>query len=147
MRVILTNDVSGVGRAGDIKEVSDGYARNFLIGRNLALPATQTHVDKLQKEKKEHGEKLARQEIRLQKLQKEINGKSILIKQKANGVKLFAGVHEEDIIDEIKAKFGVELLPKQVLIPKPIKLIGSHQVELKLTNRHNAAIIVIVEAK
>ncbi|HYC79813.1 MAG TPA: 50S ribosomal protein L9 [Candidatus Binatia bacterium] len=147
MKVILTKDVSGVGRAGDIKEVSDGYARNFLIGRNLAVPATQSQMEKIQKEKKEKDEKNARLEARLQKLQKEINNKSIFFKKKTNGEKLFAGVHEQDIIDEIKAKFDVELQPKQIKIINPIKTIGNHKVELKLTDRHMATITVNVEAQ
>jgi large subunit ribosomal protein L9 len=146
MRVILTKDVSGVGRAGDIKEVSDGYARNFLIGRGLAMPATQPQVDKIHKEKREHSEKLARQEQKLADLQGKINGKGITLKAKANGLKLFAGIHEQDIISEIGARFGLELQPKQVKILNPIKTTGSHQVELKLTDRHKATVTVNVEA-
>lgn len=146
MKVILTKDVSGVGRAGDIKEVSDGYARNFLIGRGLAVVASQAQQDKVNKEKREHTEKLARQEARLVELQNKINHKPITLKRKANGSKLFAAIHEQDIINEIKAHFGVELLPKQIRILNPIKTIGSHAVDLKLTDRHKATVTVDVEA-
>lgn len=146
MKVILTKDVSGVGRAGDIKEVSDGYARNFLIGRNLALPASQSQIDKINKEKKEHVEKIARQEAKLVQLADKISGHQITLKKKTNGAKLFAGVHEQDIIKEIQAKFGVELAPKQITIINPIKTTGKHSVELKLTDRHKASITVNVES-
>ncbi|MBX4187940.1 MAG: 50S ribosomal protein L9 [Candidatus Doudnabacteria bacterium] len=146
MKVILTKDVSGVGRAGDIKEVSDGYARNFLIGRGMAVVATQASQDKIHKEKREHSEKLARQEAKLATLQSKIHQKSIFLTKKANGSKLFAAVHEQDIINEIKSRFEVELLPKQIIILNPIKSTGSHAVELKLTDRHKATVNVNVEA-
>lgn len=145
MKVILTKDVSGVGKAGEIKEVSDGYARNFLVGRNLAMPATESQVGKINKEKKEKADKTARQEEKLNQLHRQIDKQEVLIKMKANGQKLFAGVHEQDIIREIGVKFGVELLPKQVKIINPIKTTGKHAVELKLTDRHKANITVNVE--
>jgi large subunit ribosomal protein L9 len=145
MKVILLKDVSGVGRAGDVKEVSDGYARNFLIGRNLALPATQSQLDKVNKEKQEHADKLARQESRMAELQGKVNRKSISLKKKASGTRLFAAIHEQDIITGIAAKFGIELAPKQIKIINPIKTVGSHAVELKLTDRHTAHITVQVE--
>jgi large subunit ribosomal protein L9 len=146
MKVILTKDVSGIGRAGDIKEVSDGYARNFLIGRGLALPATQPQVDKVNKEKREHADKLARQEAKLNELAKKIQNKPINLKKKSDNGRLFAGVREQDIINEIETQFGVELTAKQVKILNPIKTTGSHKVELKLTDRHMATVTVNVEA-
>lgn len=145
MKVILIKDVSGVGRAGEVKEVSDGYGRNFLIGRKLAVAATQSQLDKMAKEKKEHDDKLARQDAKLAELQKKIHNKSILLKKTANGEKLFAAVHEPDIIKEIYKQFGVELQPKQIKILNPIKTIGSHSVELKLTDRHTATLTVKIE--
>jgi large subunit ribosomal protein L9 len=145
MKVILIKDVTGVGRAGDIKEVSDGYARNFLINKNLAVLATETQVHKIYKEKQEKSDKQVRQEAKLTQLQSKIDGKSILIKKKASSGKLFAGVHESDIITEVNNKFGVELLPKQIKILTPIKTLGSHQIQLKLTDRHIAKVIVNVE--
>ncbi len=146
MKVILTKDVSGVGRAGDIKEVSDGYARNFLIGRNLAVIASQSQLDKINKENREHQEKLSRDAQKLVDLQNKINGKSILLKKKAGGQGLFAAVREQDIIVEVENRFGIELKPKQVIILNPIKTVGSHAVELLLTPNHKAKVTVQVEA-
>jgi large subunit ribosomal protein L9 len=145
MKVILTKDVPGVGRAGDIKEVSDGYARNFLIGRKLGVAATQPQVDKINKEHKEQADKQARQEAKLAELQNRISNKAVSVRKKASGTKLFAAVHEQDIIKQIAAQFGVELAEKQVKILNPIKTTGSHAVELKLTDRHAARITVNVE--
>ncbi len=135
-----------MGRAGDIKEVSDGYARNFLMKNGSAVPASQSQVNKINKERKEHTEKLARQEQKLAELQKKIQNRQITLKKKADGAKLFAGVHEQDIITEIRAHFGVDLQPKQIKILNPIKTTGSHKVELKLTDKHKATVTVNVEA-
>jgi large subunit ribosomal protein L9 len=147
MKVILTSDVPGIGRAGDIKEVSDGYARNFLMRQNKAVPASQSQVDKIQKENKEKDEKKARETAKALKLQKDIQNRPIIFKRKANGDKLFAAIHEQDIINEIKLHFGVELKPKQVRIPNPIKAVGSHQAQIKLTDNNSTPIKIIVEAQ
>jgi large subunit ribosomal protein L9 len=147
MKVILTSDVPGIGRAGDIKEVSDGYARNFLMRQNKAVPATQPQVDKINKENREKNEKKIREEAKAAKLVKDLQTRHITFKRKANGDKLFAAIHEQDIINEIKLHFGVELKPKQVKILSPIKAIGTHQVELRLTEANLTPIKIIVEAQ
>jgi large subunit ribosomal protein L9 len=146
MKVILTNDVPGIGRAGDIKEVSDGYARNFLMRQNKAVPATQTQVDKINKETREKTEKKAREDDRAAKLEKDLQTRHMIFKRKANGDKLFAAIHEQDIINEIKLHFGAELKPKQVKILRPIKTVGNHAVELRLTDANWTPIKIIVEA-
>ena len=145
MKVILTKDVSGVGRVGEIKEVSDGYARNFLFVKKQAVAATQSQLDKINKENREQSEKSARQETKLTELQNKINNRSILLKKKTNGEKLFAAVHEQDIIQEIYKQFGLELQPKQIKILNSIKTTGSHSVELKLTPQHTAKLTVKIE--
>lgn len=146
MKVILLKDVSGVGRAGDVKEVSDGYARNFLIGRNLAIAATQSQVDKVQKEKKEHSEKIAREFSRLEKAVKSLQNKSITLKGKANGNNLFAAFRETDIIHKIKEQFGFDLSPKQIKLTESLKSIGEHTAEVRISDQHKAKIRIIIEA-
>jgi large subunit ribosomal protein L9 len=145
MQIILTKDVPGLGRAGDIKEVSDGYARNFIIGKKFGVAATQSQLGKINKEQKEKSDKEARLEAKQTQLYNKINNQTITLKRSANGSKLFAGIHEQDIIKEIRARFGVELVAKQVKILNAIKTTGSHPVKLKLTDRHQAALTVKVE--
>lgn len=147
MKVILTQDVSGIGRAGEIKEVSDGYARNFLMRQNKAVLASQSQIDKIQKENREKNEKKARESAKALKLEKDIQNRPITFKRKTNGDKLFAAIHEQDIINEIKLHFGVEVKPKQVKILTPIKAVGSHEAQIRLTDNRNTPIKVVVEAQ
>lgn len=147
MKVILTKDVSGIGRAGDIKEVSDGYARNFLMRQSLAVPATQSQVDRVAKENREKADKKTRENAKIANLEKEIRSRPIVFKRKANSDKLFAAIHEQDIINEISRNFNVDLKPKQIKISSPIKTLGNHQVQIRLTDANNAQIKIIVEGQ
>ena len=90
MKVILTKDVAGLGRAGDVKEVSDGYARNFLLLKHQALPATVQSLGKLQKEQQEKQAKIAKEVERARALKNKLDGKTLTLKGKANGENLFA---------------------------------------------------------
>jgi large subunit ribosomal protein L9 len=147
MKVILTKDVSGLGRAGDVKDVADGYGRNFIVGKGFGVVATPSQLDKINKELKEKAEKSARQEDKLANLHNRVHKQAIILKKAANGSKLFAGVHEADIINAVKAKFGVELVPKQVKIIKTIKTTGNHTVKLKLSNQHQTELNIVVESQ
>ena len=92
MKVLLTKDVSGLGRAGDVKEVSDGHARNFLIPKHLALPATSEILRQVQKEEGEKQAKLAREQERFLAFKKKVEGRAVLLKGKAQGQNLFAAI-------------------------------------------------------
>lgn len=145
MKIVLTKDVKGVGRAGDIKEVSDGYARNFLFKNSFAVAASTSIVEKIKKEQTEKVEKQARQEFKQAELVNKISNHSIIVKSKAQGQTLFAAIHEQDIIKGIKERFGIELIEKQITIPKPIKALGQHQITLKLNDKNQVKVKIIVE--
>lgn len=132
MKLILTKDVRGLGRAGDIREVSDGYARNFLIPRNLALSATSGLLAKAQKEQTELQEKIAKQQREMETLKNKLAGKIFTLQAKTSGTTLFAALHESDIIKAIARKTQVTLNPEQVRINDPIKSLGTFEITLKL---------------
>ena len=144
MKVILSKDVQGLGRKGQIKEVSDGYARNFLIARHLALPATSAALAQIQKEESEHEAKVKRDQFLALENKKKIDGKIITLIAKANGTKLFAGIHEDKIASVINEKFHLAITPKQVIIPLAIKQLGASQVEIKLTESVHAKVKIEV---
>jgi large subunit ribosomal protein L9 len=146
MKVILVKDVPGVGRAGDIKEVSDGYARNFLIARKLGVAATQPQVDKILKEQKEKHDKVEKEQANLKKVAAALDGKSISIKRKANGQTLFAAVREQDIITAIQEKFGVEISPNRLHLDSHIKSLGQHTAQIVVSPQHKATIVITIEA-
>ncbi len=143
MEVIFLADVKGVARAGEVKPVSDGYARNWLLPKKLAEVATPAKVAAL---KNEDEQQVARQKTRsaeMAELVSGLAGKEISIVAKANPKGgLFAMVSPEDIIKHL----GVKLSPEQVFIPEPIKTVGEHPVEVR-AGETTATIRVHVEAK
>jgi large subunit ribosomal protein L9 len=145
MKVILSKDVSGVGRKGQIKEVSDGYARNFLIARHLASPATASAITSIQKEEKEAADRVKKHEAQAQELKKKLDGKKIELEGKAEGNRLFAAIHEDKIAQAIAQKFHLAITPKQVIIKQAIKTLGETQVEIKLTEALHATVKIEVK--
>jgi len=146
MKVLLVKDVPKLGRIGQIKEVSDGHARNFLIPRHLALPATEAVLSKVQKEEKEKQAKLAKAHDKLLAIKNKLAGKTIELKGKAEGKNLFAGIHEMDIVKALTQKYGVELAREAINLTHALKALGEHQVEVKLSDQIKFNINLKIEA-
>lgn len=131
MKIILLQDVRGVGRKYDVKEVSDGYARNFLIPRKLGKPATPEALNdlKIQKENWEKQTDALRE--KLKKIQENLNNKPLLFKLKlGEKEKVFGSVTKKDVEESLK-EVDKDLLI-EVNLHRPIKTLGSHQVEISL---------------
>lgn len=146
MKVILLKDVKGTGKAGEIKEVADGYARNCLIKKGLAEEATSVKVNSLNI-KKDAQTFHKQEEIKaLKELAKNINGTQVEIKIKTgdNG-KIFGSVTSKEINEKLLEK-GFEIDRKKILLKEPIKSLGSTQVEVKLLPDAIAKITVLVTA-
>jgi len=132
MKVILRQDYENLGRMGDIVEVKDGYARNFLIPRKIALPATPGNIKMVETEKKQKAFKLEREKLNAQKLAEKLNGLEIVIPMRAGeNERLFGSVTAQMIADEI-SKMGIEVDRKKILLDEPIKMLGSYEVPIKL---------------
>lgn len=145
MRLLLLQDIKGTGRKGEIIEVSDGYARNFLLPKNLAKIATKELV--LQTKQAEEKEiKLMEQELKTnQKLATQIDGREIEIKAKASGNgKLYSAIGSDIIVSEIKKQLKSNIKSEQVLLSKPIKEIGEHKVRVKFGHGLEAEVQVTV---
>ena len=144
MKVILLKDVKGLGKAREIKEVSDGYARNFLFKQKLAEEATAVKVNSLNI--KLNAEDYHRQEeIKALKAQAQsINGKSVEVKIKCgeNG-KIFGSITSKEIADAIEL-LGVKVDKKKILLKEPIKNLGTFNVEVKFLSDVSAKIKVNV---
>jgi large subunit ribosomal protein L9 len=121
-----------LGKSGDIKQVSDGHARNFLIPKHFALPATSSVLATVQKEEKERQEKFAKLQEWLATQKDKLEGKAIILKGRAEKQNLFAAIHEKEIAQAVNEKFHLELQPNQVILDKAIKSLGIHEVTLKL---------------
>lgn len=146
MKVILLEDVKGVGKNGQVVEVSDGYARNFLLKKNLAKESSASNLNeaKLKEGARIEHEKRA---LAAAKAQAEVlEGKSITLKMKSGeGGKLYGAVTSQDVSDELK-KNGYDITKKQVVINNTIKNVGTFGVRIKLHPKVSCEINVNVEA-
>lgn len=136
----MTKDVVSLGRAGDIKEVSDGYARNFLMPKRLALPATTQALAQAQKEEQDRQDKIQRLRESSLGLKRKLESATISIKAKADKGKLFAAVREKDIAQ------AAGLRPEQIVIAEPIKTMGTHEAEARLFEEIKAKIKIDVQS-
>ncbi len=139
MKVILTKDVPKVGKRHDIKEVNDGYAANFLLPRQLAIPATAQAISDLEKRKKEIVVEREIQEELLMKNLEEIKGKVITIKGKANEKgNLFSAIHKKEIVDAMKLEHRAEINEEFIVLEKPIKEIGEFEIPIQIKGKKSS---------
>lgn len=133
MKVILLKDVKGTGKKGELKEVSDGYARNFLIPKGLVKEATATSMnDFKQQQASENYRKEKAEEIAIA-LDKRLRSLSITLCSKAGeGGKLFGSITSKDVADALKKEHQIELDKRKIVLEEPLKTLGSHQVPVKL---------------
>lgn len=133
MKIILLEDVKKLGHKGEIVDVSDGYARNFIIPKKLGVEATQAHMAQLQTQldKMKRDEELRIEEAK--KVAKELEGKQItlFIKAGENG-RTFGSVTSKEIADEIKNAFNYEIDKKKIDLEEAIKAVGKYEVVLKI---------------
>ena len=133
MKVILLEDVKSLGKKGQIVDVSDGYARNFILAKKLGLEATSKNLNDL-KLKKAHEDKLAAQRLQEAKdFAAKLEGLQVTLKIKAGeGGKLFGSISSKEIAEAAKEQLGLEIDKKKLVLPNPIKAIGTTDVPVKL---------------
>ena len=148
MKVILLEDVKSLGKKGEIVNVNDGYARNFIIPKKLGLEATAKNLNDL-KLQKQNDEKVAQEKLDAAKaLAEEIKEKSITVKIQA-GVegKVFGSISSKEIATEAKKQLNMDIDKKKIVIPDAIKSLGTYNVNIKLHKDVTATLTVKVEAK
>ncbi|SHF03169.1 large subunit ribosomal protein L9 [Thermoanaerobacter uzonensis DSM 18761] len=147
MKVILVKDVKNVGKAGEIINVSDGYGRNYLLPRGLAIEATESNI-KVLNEKKKAEEKKRQQELEeAKKLAQDLSNISLVLKVKAgeNG-KLFGSVTSKDVEEALKEK-GFDIDKKKISFDETVKTTGTYYVDIKLYQGVTAKVKVDVVAE
>ena len=148
MKVVLLQDVKTLGKKDAIVTVNDGYARNYLIPRKLAVEATQANLNTLKAQvaaaQRQAEEELVRAKIKAAEMEKV----RITIPMKVGaGGKLFGAVSSKEIADAVKAQWGIDVDKKKVQLAEPIKAVGEETVEIKLHREVTAKIVVaVVEA-
>jgi large subunit ribosomal protein L9 len=132
VKIILIKDVKGQGKAGEIKEVSDGYAKNFLIRGNLAVPATNTSVNRLKDEIKVKEEKEQETIEKCEKIKKELENKMLTFKVKTGDKgRVFGSVSTKQISSEL-SNMGYDIDKKNIMLDEHLSSLGVHIVKVNL---------------
>lgn len=148
MKVILSEDVKSLGKKGEIVNVNDGYARNFIFKKNLGIEATGKNLNDL-KLKKANEEKIAQQQYEeARELAKKLEaGKVELPMKMGEGGRTFGSVSSKEIAQAIQDQMGYEVDKKKIQMKEPIKSIGTHVVPVKVHTKVTADVkVVVVEA-
>lgn len=146
MKIILNQDVKGLGKAGEIKEVNDGYARNFLIKKGLAVEGTPQNLYAAEQKKKIAAEKAAIAKAEAEQLAKELNKKVIKVYARGgeNNGKMFGSVTAENIADALK-EAGYDIDKKKIEIKETIREFKKYEVIVRLYTEVSAEITISVE--
>lgn len=145
MKVIFNVDVKGQGKKGELKEVSTGYARNYLFPRNLATEATPDNLNAFKLKEKAKAAQIAKEKAQAEEYAKKLSGVQVTIRAKAgaNG-KLFGAVTSQEISDALREQFGMDVEKNKIVQPEPIKSYGSFTVKAKLGYEISGTINVLV---
>ena len=145
MRVLLTKDVDNLGHAGDVKEVADGYGRNFLLRRKLAVAAHKGVEAEAKRLREAAVKRETKDRTEAQAVADEIDNKTVVVRLKVGAEdKAFGSITNQDIAAALKAQHRVDIDRHKIDLKEPIKALGEHQVSLKLHRDVSAHVNVIV---
>ena len=133
MKVILQQDVKGQGKKGQLVDVSDGYARNFLLPKKLAVPATAENVNTMKQQEKARKAQQAAEKAEAEATAKKLEGISVTLSAKAgDGGRLFGAVTAKEISEALSAQHGLSIAKTKIVLDEPIKSCGGYQLKVKL---------------
>jgi len=145
MKVILADDVRGLGHRGDTVSVKPGYARNFLFPQGFAFEATAANIRKLGEDKKKYDEKMLHEKAGAENVAKQIEGLTVIITKKAGeGDVLYGSVTPTEIADALAEK-GIEVDRRRIELAEPIKRLGEHRVHVRLHRDVTTELVVAVQ--
>ena len=146
MKVILTQDVKGKGKKGQMIEVSDGYARNFMLPRKMAIEATPDAVNTMKMNDKATQERIAREKAEALEISKTIRGLTVVVKAKGGGAgRLFGSITNQEIADALKAQSGINLDKRKIVLADTIKSVGTYTATCKQAYEITAPLTVKIE--
>ena len=145
MKVIFNVDVRGQGKKGEMKEVSDGYARNYLLPRKLATEATADNINALKLKEKAKAAQMAKEKAQAEENARKLSGVQVIIRAKAgNGGKLFGAVTSQEISKALKDQFDSDIEKNKIVQADPIKTFGAFTVKAKLGYEVSGTINLLV---
>ena len=148
MKVILQQDVRGKGKKGQMVEVAEGYARNYLLPRKLALPATADTINTMKMQEKAKKAEEARLKAEAEATAEKLKGCQVRMTARAGGNgKLFGSITTQEISDALKEQYGVEIPRQKLVLADPIKSFGNFEVKAKLGFEISGTVYVAVYEK
>ena len=146
MKVILLQDVRGKGKKGQMLDVSDGYARNYMLPRKMAIEATADAVNTMRMNDKATQERIAREKAEAMETAKKLREMTVTVTAKGGGNgRLFGSITNQEIADALKAKTGIALDKRKIVIADAIKNVGTYTVTCKLGYEITAPLTVKIE--
>lgn len=148
MKVILLQDVKGKGKKGQMLEVSDGYARNYMLPRKIAIEATADAVNTMRMNDKATQERIAKEKAEALEISKKLRELTVVVTAKGGGSgRLFGSITNAEVAEALEKKTGIKLDKRKITIAEPIKNVGTYTVTCKLGYEISAPLTVkIVEA-
>ncbi|HEY8486973.1 MAG TPA: 50S ribosomal protein L9 [Limnochordales bacterium] len=148
MKVILTQDVKGLGRAGQLVEVADGYGRNYLVPRGMAVVATEGSARAVQRQQEQLQKRLERELEQARQLAARLEGQPLVIGVRAGeGGRLYGSVTAADVAAALQRQFGVTVDRRRVELESPIKSLGSYPVTVRLAPGIATTMTVVVQSQ
>ena len=145
MKVIFNVDVKGQGKKGEMKEVSDGYARNYLLPRKLAMEANADNLNAYKLKEKAKAAQIAKEKAAAQETASKLSGIQVKITAKAGSAgKLFGSVTSREISEALREQFGIEIEKQKIVQAEPIKSFGTFEVKCKLGYEITGTVSVLV---
>ena len=146
MKVILLQDVKGKGKKGQMIEVSDGYARNYMLPKKMAIEATADSINTMRMNDKAAAERAAKERAEAVEISNRLREMVLVVTAKGGGAgRLFGSVTNQEIADALKAKSGIALDKRKIVISDPIKNVGTYTVQCKLGYEITAPLTVKIE--
>lgn len=132
MKVILTDEIKGLGHRGDVVTVTPGYARNFLLPKELAFPATPGNTKRIEQQRKQYDVKMAKDREKAEEIAKAIEGTTLVLRKRSGEQDaLYGSVTSSELAEALAAK-GVTIDKRRIELEEPIKRLGTHTVHVKL---------------
>lgn len=146
MKVILLSDVRKLGQKGEVIQVADGYARNYLLPKGLAVEALPARLKELESQSQRAKTRKEQEEERSERIREKINHQTIIVKARCGeGGKLFGAITSKEISEALKSQFKTEIDRKKIDIKEPIRQLGEYEVRIKIYPQIQADVVVRVE--
>lgn len=146
MKLVLTQDVVKLGKVGDVKDVADGYARNFLLPRGLAVEATAGQLKRLQEQREQEKRREEKNRTSLQALATRLEGATVTFSMRVGeGGKLYGSISSKDVGDALEEQAGIEVDRRRVELEEPIRTLGAHKVGVHVASELHPQVTVVVQ--